>query len=89
MTTLTRIWRRHKYANQVVIVSALTALFTLATDRIGFRSPANLLWMIGLPIVLAVMMNREWDRRAFMAMALVGIAVLVTIVIGVSFISYA
>lgn len=79
---------RHLYLRQVGLVAFLTTAFVLVTDAISFRSEANLLWMIGLPAVIAIAQNRTWDRRAFMIMALIGVSLITSMIIGVPFTSY-
>lgn len=48
----------------------------------------NLLWMAGLPIAVGMIANVGWDRRCFMAMALLALSLLVGTIVGVSFTSY-
>ncbi|UZK66159.1 hypothetical protein [Sphingomonas sp. M1-B02] len=79
---------RYRYSLQVVIVAVTTTAFVLLTDAFAFRSPANLAWMIGLPVIVGMISNIGWDRRCFMAMALVGVSLLTMIFVGVNFTSY-
>ncbi|WP_335311074.1 hypothetical protein [Sphingomonas phyllosphaerae] len=58
------------------------------TDALAFRSPANLVWMLGLPVAVGMATNVGWDRRCFMAMALVGVSLIVGTLVGVNFTSY-
>lgn len=44
--------------------------------------------MIGLPIVVAMSANTGWGRRCFMAIALLGVSLVITVVVGVNFTSY-
>ncbi|MBX9858587.1 MAG: hypothetical protein K2Y20_03245 [Sphingomonas sp.] len=60
----------------------------LLTDALAFRSLANITWMIGLPILVAMIANIGWDRRCFMAMALVGVSLGTKILVGLNFTSY-
>ncbi len=60
----------------------------LITDALAFRSPANLAWIMGLPVGVGMIANPGWDRRCFMAMALLGVALGVNILLGVNFTSY-
>jgi putative effector of murein hydrolase LrgA (UPF0299 family) len=80
--------RVHQYLAQVICVAALTTLSVLVTDWLQFRNPANLLWMVVLPVVLAFAVNDGWNRRAFMALLLVLVSLGTGIVVGVSFTSY-
>ena len=86
--TLGDTFRRHRYLLQVAGVAITTTICELITDAFGFRSPANLVWMIGLPVLVAIFANVGWDRRNFMAMALIGVSMATAIVVGVNFTSY-
>lgn len=72
----------------MIVVAAVTSAFVLLTDALAFRSLANIIWMIGLPILVAMIANIGWDRRCFMAMALVGVSLGTTILVGLNFTSY-
>lgn len=86
--TLGDTFQRHRYLLQIGGVALATTTCELATDAFGFRSPENLVWMIGLPVLVAMVANVGWDRRCFMAMALIGVSLVTGIVIGVNFTSY-
>lgn len=58
------------------------------TDAFAFRSPINLIWMMGLPVAVGMVVNVGWDRRCFMAMPLLGLSLCVAILVGVNFTSY-
>lgn len=66
-----------------------TTACVLITDALSFRSPANFAWMMGLPIGIGMVANVGWDRRCYMAMALLGVSLVVGTVVGVNFNSYA
>jgi hypothetical protein len=83
-----RALARHSYLLQVCFIAAATTASVLVTDALGFRSPANLAWMVGLPIAVGMSANVGWDRRCFMAMALLGVSLAVMMFVGVSFTSY-
>jgi uncharacterized membrane protein AbrB (regulator of aidB expression) len=83
-----RILAQHRYLLQVCLVTITTTTFVLVTDALSFRSPANAAWMLGLPICVGMVANVGWDRRCFMAMALLGVSLVVGMVIGVNFTSY-
>ena len=85
---MTGILTRHRYSTQVIAVTAITASFVILTDAINFRSLANLVWMIGVPAIIAICSNRGWDRRVFMIMALVGVSWITAIFVGLNFTSY-
>jgi peptidoglycan/LPS O-acetylase OafA/YrhL len=82
------VFARHSFAAQVGSVALVDAGFVLLTDAISFRSPANAVWMFGLPVVVAVASNRGWRRRALMFAALMVVSCLTSIFMGVHFTSY-
>lgn len=86
--TAPNILTRYRYWLQVIVVAAVTSAFVLLTDALAFRSLANITWMIGLPILVAMIANIGWDRRCFMAMALVGVSLGTAILVGLNFTSY-
>jgi hypothetical protein len=45
-------------------------------------------WMIELPVAVGMIANVGWGRRCFMAMALLGVSLIVGTLVGVSFTSY-
>jgi len=79
---------RYWYLAQASLVAILTSVCVLVTDFIDFRSPANLTWMIAVPIGVGVVANVGWDRRCFMALALSCVSLIVAAVVGVNFTSY-
>jgi hypothetical protein len=79
---------RHRYLLQVCFVAAAVTACVLITDALAFRASANLAWMMGLPIAVGMAANVGWDRRCFMAMALLGISLVVGMFVGVNFTSY-
>lgn len=83
-----RALAHHRYLLQVSLVAITTTACVLATDALAFRSPANLAWMMGLPIGVGMVANVGWDRRSCMAMALLGVSLVVAMVVGVNFTSY-
>lgn len=80
--------RSHPYLVQVVATAAVATIFVLATDAAGYRGLANALGMFLPPVVIAMLLNRSWDRRAFMIMALIGVSLLISIFVGANFTSY-
>ena len=86
--TDSRALARHRYLLQVCFVAVATTACVLITDALAFRSPANLAWMTGLPITVGMVANVGWDRRCFMAMALLGVSLVVGMFVGVNFTSY-
>lgn len=79
---------RHRYILQICFVAVATASCVLITDALASRSPVNSAWMMGLPVAVGIVANVGWDRRCFMAMALLGISLFVTTFVGVQFTSY-
>jgi len=79
---------RHRYLLQVCFVAVVITMCVLATDAISFRAPANLVWMLGTPIVVGMIANIDWERRCFMTMALAGVSLIVEMFVGVFFTSY-
>lgn len=80
--------RRHPYLLQVIATAVVAAAFVLVTDAVGYKGMANAISIVLPPIAIAVLLNRSWDRRIFMIMALVGVSLLTSIVVGVNFTSY-
>ena len=76
------------YLAQTVIVALFSAALVLATDAVGFRSPANFLWMVALPAFVGVAVNRGWKARASMMVALVAVSLVSSVLIGVNFTTY-
>ena len=83
-----RALARHRHLLQVCFVATATTACLLITDALAFRSPVNLAWMMGLPIAVGMVANIGWDRRCFMAMALLGVSLVVGMFVGVNFTSY-
>jgi len=65
-------------AGQIIFVGALSAAITYAAHS----SPWNASWMIGLPVVLGVALNRTPSARAAMAAILTSVYWLAVMVIG-------
>lgn len=83
-----RALTKHRYLLQVCLVATATTACVLVTDALAFRSLINLAWMMGLPVIVGMAANIGWDRRCFMAMALLGVSLLVGTLVGVNFTSY-
>ncbi|MEH3103454.1 MAG: hypothetical protein PGN12_06065 [Sphingomonas phyllosphaerae] len=66
----------------------MTIVGVLATDALDFRSPANAVWMIGLPIAVGMLANVGWARRCLMALALLTVSICMGIFVGVNYTSY-
>jgi len=86
--THVRALARHRYLLQVCFIAVATTACVLVTDALAFRSPLNFTWMMGLPVGVGMVANVGWDRRCFMAMALLGVSLVVGMVVGVNFTSY-
>lgn len=86
--TLPSALARHRYILQICFVAVATTSCVLITDAVTFRSPVNLVWMMGLPVTVGMVANVGWDPRCFMVMALLGISLFVGTFVGVNFTSY-
>ena len=73
---------------QFAIVIFSAAALTLTADAYNFRSPANALWLVVLPVLIGVVCNGGWVPRAAMAAALLALSVVTSILIGVNFTRY-
>ena len=78
----------HRYLLQVCFIAVASTVCVLVTDALSFRSPANMTWMIGLPVAVGRIANVGWGRRCFMVMALLGVSLIVGTLVGVNFTSY-
>lgn len=85
---VSQAFARHRYLLQLCFIAAATTVCVLVTDALSFRSPANMIWMIGLPVAVGMAGNVGWGRRCFMAMALLGVSLLIGTLVGVNFTSY-
>ena len=79
---------RNRYLLQVCSVAVATTACVLITDALAFRSPFNLVWMMGLPVGVGIIGNVGWNRRCFMAVALLGVSLVIGVIVGVNFTSY-
>ncbi|MDJ0276036.1 hypothetical protein QLH51_04355 [Sphingomonas sp. 2R-10] len=86
--TMSQAVARHRYLLQVCFIAVASTVCVLVTDAFAFRSPANLAWMIGLPVAVGMIANVGWGRRCFMAMTLLGVSLIVGTLVGVNFTSY-
>jgi hypothetical protein len=82
------LFARDRYWLQIVVVAFAAMAFVLLTDALAFRSLINISWMVGLPILMALVANTEWGRRCAMMIVLVLVSLGVSMVIGVNFTSY-
>jgi hypothetical protein len=64
---------------QLLGVSCLSLLMTILADSKGFVSPFNLVWMVGIPIIVGVLLNGP-RRRLPMVAALIGVSLLTQMV---------
>lgn len=79
---------RDRYWLQIAFVTIAAVAFVLVTDALAFRSPVNLSWMVGLPVLIAIVANTDWGRRCVMMLALVLLSLVVSTIVGVNFTSY-
>lgn len=63
-------------AGQVAVLFAGHFAAMIAAHALGYRGPGNLLWMVGLPLGIALFANRGWARRTIMALVLAGCTLL-------------
>ncbi len=82
MTDTGNVLLRHRYAAQIVLALLVSALFTYGTIILSVPpSPWNLLWMIALPTLLGLALNRG-ARQLVMALALPFASLIATTVVG-------
>ena len=86
--TSASLFGRDRYWLQIGVIAVSAMAFVLLTDALAFRSPANISWMVGLPILMALVANTDWGRRCAMAIVLVLVSLGVSMLIGVNFTSY-
>jgi hypothetical protein len=79
---------RYPYLLQVIATAVVATSFVLAADAVDYRGMANAIGMLLPPVAIATLLNRSWDRRIFMTMALIGVSLLTGIIVGVNFTSY-
>jgi|CXWL01.1.fsa_nt_gi hypothetical protein len=65
---------RHRYLSQIVAVAVTSSAFSLLAAYASVRSPSNLLWGLGLPLLLALGANPDWGRRLLMVIILLGVS---------------
>ena len=82
------ILRWKSAAIQCGVVAVVSAALVMATSAVNFRSPANLIWMVALPALVGILANVGWIRRGLMTLALMGVSLVSTVVIGVNFTNY-
>lgn len=82
MTETENVLLRHRYAGQIVLALLVSALFTYGTIILSVPpSPWNLLWMIALPALLGLALNRG-AKQLIMAFALPFASLIATTVVG-------
>jgi len=75
-------------AVQALAVVVVAVVATFVTSEQNFRSPANALWMIALPTVLALGLNSSVRQRALMVVALVALSLFTATIVGAVVIGY-
>ena len=73
---------------QVLLIAVVSTALVLATNAFAFRSQVNILWMIGLPVLLGLALNSGSRRRAIMTAVLVTVSLVTTMIVGVNLTSY-
>jgi hypothetical protein len=82
MDAITKPQRLRWYYAQIVLVGLLISLVTFATVKLAMLpSPWHSSWMIVLPLVLGIALNKG-AARWFMALALVVVSLVATTVTG-------
>jgi len=79
---------RYPYLLQVIATAVVATSCVLAADAVDYRGVANAIGMFLPPVAIATLLNRSWDRRIFLTMALIGVSLLTGIIVGVNFTSY-
>jgi len=57
---------------QIALTLLLVGAAAYVTGLQGVRSGWNILWMLGVPLALALLLNPDRSSRLFMAFALIG-----------------
>ncbi|PXA85017.1 hypothetical protein DMC47_38425 [Nostoc sp. 3335mG] len=70
---------------QGVLVTLLVGVFTFWTDCLNFHSGWNILWMIGLPLVVAVFANNDTSSRCLAGLVLIPFSFFVVMMTGAIF----
>ena len=83
-----KISARLPVAVQLTLVFATALAATFLTDALHFRSPANALWLVALPAVLAFALNSNVRQRVAMTLAMVALSLFTSIIVGVFVIGY-
>lgn len=82
MADIANVMLRHRYAAQIALALLLSALFTYGTIVLSVPpSPWNLLWMVALPALLGLALNRG-PRQPVMALALLFTSLIATTIVG-------
>jgi hypothetical protein len=79
---------RFRYPLQIACVVPASAACVLITDAFHFRSYLNLVWMVGVPIIIATTSNTSWGSRCVMILVLAAASLTTSVLIGVNFTSY-
>ena len=82
MANIGNLTLRHQYAAQIVLALLLSALFTYGTIVLSVPpSPWNLLWMVALPALIGLALNRG-ARQLVMALVLPFASLIATTIVG-------
>lgn len=55
---------------QAAAVFFMSMLLTWLTDRHGYRTPLNAIWMFGVPVMIGFVANNGWQTKWIMAASL-------------------
>ena len=70
-----------RIAFQILLIAALSAVFTITIGE--FRSWINLFWILGPPLLVAVIFNNRASMRMIMAAVLITVSVVSASVTGI------
>lgn len=67
---------------QVLTVALVSCCLSYIIDQHNFRSPLNLIWMTGFPIVLGLIVNEGWQAKWIMAASLLATSLVAVMISG-------
>ncbi len=56
---------------QLLLVAIAVGVCTYIAGRVDFRTSANALWILGIPLLVTSVANRTWDSRLYMLLPLI------------------
>jgi hypothetical protein len=73
---------KYRVALQVIVVAITSAGLTFAADRLDVRTPANLIWICILPVLVGFAVNVGWYRRSLVAFLLLAVSLAAVVAVG-------